>query len=207
MTLNPWSLTTAPETTTMSDRPNVTIRRARLADIPAIASLHNESWANTYRGLVPDSFLDNLRYEDRVRRWEERFTGPAQEEFIYVAQDAAGSIVGFASGGPERTGHPLYKGELRTLHVSPAFHGQGIGRRLTSAVARRLINMGIPSMLLWVLTGNPACGFYEALGGRKVTERQEEVPGGFVDEIAYGWLDTRCLLVNDPALDDTPHQE
>ncbi|HYP39240.1 MAG TPA: GNAT family N-acetyltransferase [Chloroflexia bacterium] len=191
----------------MSDKPNVTIRRARLADIPAIASLHNESWANTYRGLVPDSFLDNLRYEDRVRRWEERFTDPAEEEFVYVAQDAAERILGFASGGPERTEHPLYKGELRALHVSPAYHSQGIGRRLTSAVAGRLVIMGMNSMLLWVLVGNPACGFYEALGGQNIDARQEEVPGGFVDEIAYGWVDTRSLIINDAALDDLTDQE
>ncbi len=115
-------------------------------------------------------------------------------EFVFVVEDAGGDVVGFGSGGPERTGHETYKGELWALHVAKEYQGIGMGKMLLAAVARRLSEMGIDSMLLWVLKGNPACGFYERLGGVYVTERVEEFAGGTVEEIAYGWADLGPLL-------------
>jgi GNAT superfamily N-acetyltransferase len=158
--------------------------------------MHMESWRNTYRGLVPDSFLDSLDYGKRVERWQQRFTDASMEEFVYVAQDSAGRIVGFASGGPERTGHPIYKGELRALHIALDYQRHGIGHRLMSTVVARLAEMGMHSLLVWVLTGNPARAFYEGLGGIYVTERVEDLAGVPVDEVAYGWEDTTPLLTS-----------
>jgi hypothetical protein len=42
-------------------------------------------------------------------------------------------------------------------------------------------------MAVWVLARNPATKFYEALGGRLITEQQIERGGESYLEIAYGW--------------------
>ena len=169
------------------------IRPAGIADAQAIARIHMDSWRNTYCGLLPDKFLDELRLEDRVKRWEQRLADQESGEFFYVAEDVGGDVIGFASGGPERTGHPRYKGELWTLHVMKQYQGLGLGRRLFAAVAKRLHDMGTGTLLLWVLKGNPACGFYERLGGVFLTEEVKDYSGGSVAEVAYGYEDIGVL--------------
>jgi hypothetical protein len=44
-------------------------------------------------------------------------------------------------------------------------------------------------MAVWVLARNPSRRFYEALGGRAITEQQIERGGEPYVEIAYGWRD------------------
>lgn len=170
------------------------IRPATPNDIPSIARIQVESWQNTYRGLISDEYLDSLQPEDRIERWKQRLVGRVFNEFVYVAEDAGGDVVGFATGGPEHTGHPTYKGELWALHISKAYQGMGIGRQLFFTVAKRLQEQGYTNMMLWVLTGNPARQFYEKLGGTLVLDRIEEGPAGDIDEVAYGWPDLAKLL-------------
>jgi FR47-like protein len=69
---------------------------------------------------------------------------------------------------------------------------------LVGAVVKRLARAGIDSMLVWVLAANPSRRFYEALGGRQVCEKQIEIGGVMLDEIAYGWADVRSHFRGDP---------
>jgi ribosomal protein S18 acetylase RimI-like enzyme len=82
---------------------------------------------------------------------------------------------------------------LQKIYILEAYQGQGIGRSLTLAVVERLAMIEIHSMLVWVLTENPACKFYEAMGGEKVYEQQIEIGGVQLDEVAYGWKDTSII--------------
>jgi hypothetical protein len=41
------------------------IRKADIKDIPGIAKVHVDSWRTTYKGIVPETFLDSLSYESR----------------------------------------------------------------------------------------------------------------------------------------------
>jgi len=49
-------------------------------------------------------------------------------------------------------------------HVN--FTAREAGRALLAETARRMYALGRRSLSLWVLDGNPACGFYEHLGGK-----------------------------------------
>jgi ribosomal protein S18 acetylase RimI-like enzyme len=173
---------------------DITIREATPEDASGIARVHVDSWRTTYRGMMPDQLLDNLSYESRAHRWEQILSDPAGAGFTYVAQDRSGQIVGFASGGPDRDEDPRYQGELWAIYLLEEYQGRGIGRRLTQAVARRLADMGMHSMIVWVLADNPARRFYEALGGQYVGERDIEINGAKLREVAYGWADTSHLL-------------
>lgn len=48
-------------------------------------------------------------------------------------------------------------------------------------------------MLVWVLVDNPACQFYAALGGNPVHEKEIEIGGKPLIEVAYGWIETGNL--------------
>jgi ribosomal protein S18 acetylase RimI-like enzyme len=170
----------------------VRIRAAVAADAPAIARVHVETWRSAYRGIVPPTFLAGLSVEERTGLWHKRIADPLGARFVFVVE-VAEALVGFAAGGPERSGDPNYPGELHSLYVLPSYQRHGLGRALVHAVAARLATTDTQSMLLWVLEANaPARSFYERLGGTLVRTQPIEVGGSGFTEVAYGWprLDT-----------------
>lgn len=170
------------------------IRDATPTDAPGIARVHVDSWRTTYKGLIPEHIIASRSYEYRERMWTRILAEQQAETIVYVAEED-GEIVGFVSGGSNRDTDSGYTGELQAIYILESHHGKGIGRGLTSALVSRLLQQGHTSMLLWVLTENhQARRFYEALGGKKVAERQEEMDDGMLDEVAYGWDDIRPLV-------------
>ena len=171
------------------------IREASLGDAAAIAQVHVDSWRSTYRGIIPDTILAELSYEQRERQWEETVGDTEQREFVYVAENPATGIIGFASGGAALDkSDQLYKGELFSIYIQDAYQHQGLGRRLFLRVVERLIQMKLTSMLIWVLAENPARGFYETLGGRFVKTGSFEIGGKKIEQVAYGWADITRLI-------------
>ncbi len=138
-------------------------------------------------------------FEESERNWartlRERSCADDQEEYIYVAENDAGDIIGIAMGGPESSNHPLYTGAIYFLYLHPVYHRQGIGRQLTISVVERLVEHGMNSLLIRVLKANtPARRFYEALGGQLVLEEQIEDLDAVLEQVAYGWRDVSVLL-------------
>jgi ribosomal protein S18 acetylase RimI-like enzyme len=172
------------------------IREATPADAASIARVHNESWRTSYRGIVPEEHLAQLCDEETEGRWWRILASEHGRGFTYVAEDASSLIVGFANGGEERSGDPVYRGELYAIYLLAAHQRKGLGRRLTLAVVERLLRMGFDSMLVWVLAANPARFFYEALGAERVREDEIEIGGVAFPELAYGWRDLRKLAAN-----------
>ncbi|MEM9483462.1 MAG: GNAT family N-acetyltransferase [Cyanobacteria bacterium P01_F01_bin.116] len=173
------------------------VREAAHSDVPAISRVHIDTWRTTYGGIVPDKHLENLSYERRAKGWNQIFNrAPEDGNFTYIAEDESGEIIGFANGGLERTGNPLYKGELMAIYIRQSHQRKGIGRDLMQVVAERLEQLDINSMLVWVLADNPACQFYAALGGKPVHKKEISISGTSLIEIAYGWMDTGNLIAN-----------
>lgn len=161
------------------------VRHAGAEDARAIAAVHVASWRTTYRGLLPDDFLDSLdvaAYESRWRRILEDGSGR-----VYVAEDGR-DIVGFASGGRERAGEDGFEGELYAIYVLAEAQGRGHGRRLVQAVVSGLRELGLRDMIVWVLRDNPgARRFYERLGGVFVREQPITIGSTVLQEVSYGW--------------------
>jgi GNAT superfamily N-acetyltransferase len=169
------------------------IRLAQPTDAAALARIHVDTWRTTYTGIVPDAHLASLSYEARAKRWEETLGAKDSSVFVFVAEDDDGQVVGFAVGGPERSGDPIYTGELYGIYLLKDYQRKGMGRQLVAAVVHRLLQMGYPSMLIWVLAQNPSRKFYAALGGQPVREQKIVIGGATLLEVAYGWQDIRPL--------------
>ncbi|SRR6266511_2997922 len=170
------------------------IRAAQPTDAAAIAKVHVDSWRTTYKGIVPDDFLAALSYEQRTHMWRPLLSQSLPTSFVYVAEDPSGQVIGFASGGPERSGDPDYAGELYAIYLLEGYQRHGLGRHLTRTLVQCLIRAGMPSLLLWVLVANPCRGFYEALGGQRLYDKQVLISGAPLVEVAYGWRDARALI-------------
>src|SRR5437868_8464923 len=149
----------------------VHIRTANVHDAVAIARVHVESWRTTYAGIVPDDFLACLSYTQREQLWRQILTDSDTPGVVYVAEDDRGQVVGFGSGGPERSGNLVYTGELYAIYLLAPYQGQGIGRQLMRTLVHRLVQDGRTALLLWVLAANPARQFYDRLGGRPLYEK------------------------------------
>lgn len=169
------------------------IRPALSADAEAIARAHVASWRTTYQGIVSDEILANISVEERARNWQRQLEAPQPDCFVYVAEQD-GNILGFASGGPERSGDSLYKGEIYALYLVKECQRQGIGQMLVEASVISLLANGIESMLIWVLRDNPSRRFYEAVGGKFLREQEIEIRGQRLVEVAYGWDNLRNMV-------------
>ena len=172
------------------------IRTATVQDAAAIAQVHVESWRTTYTGIVPDEFLAQLSAEQREQFWRQVLQDPGSQTVVYVAEMASRGVIGFASGGPERSGDPVYPGELYAIYLLAQHQGRGIGRQLAMALVNRLTQNGITALLLWALADNPARKFYERLGGQPVYEKAVTIGGVPLVEVAYGWRDVRTFLTS-----------
>ena len=177
----------------------MSVREARLGDAPAMARVSVDSYRAAHRDQIPEESLMKFTYEESERNWartlREFSESDESQEYISVSENDAGELIGVAMGGPERSKHPLYTGEIYFLYLLPEYHRQGIGRQLTISVVKRLVEQGLHSLLIRVLKENaPARRFYEALGGQLVLEEQFEDRGAMLVRVAYGWRDVSDLL-------------
>lgn len=173
----------------------MTIRPATERDALAIGRVQVETWRSAYRSIVPAAVLDGLSAQELGDGWRPVLANPGGARFVVVAAGEGDEPVGFAAGGPERSGDPAYRGELYAIYVLPAHQRQGLGLALVRSVAARLAGGGMPSMLLWVFEANaPARRFYERLGGAVVRNQSIEIGGVALAEVAYGWPRVDGLL-------------
>ena len=141
------------------------LRAAGPSDSGGIARVHTLSWQSAYRGILPDDWLDALRWEERKIRWDAIFSS-ANRGSVYVATDPQNEIIGFASIGPSRDediDQPEVH-ELYAIYLTPEKWGKRIGTALLAAVLNE-VPKSAKWLTLWVLQDNIlARNFYESHG-------------------------------------------
>ena len=175
------------------------IRRAGAEDAAAIAGIYVETWRAAYPGLLPDRVLVGMSVARQRAVWRHTLESQHGPDAVWVAEDAAGGVVGFASCGRARALRRTHAGEIFTLYVAPDHQGRGHGRGLLRGCLGHLRASGFDSAMVWVLAGNPSRFFYQAMGAERVAERTEPLWGTKLPELAYGWSDlTHALRPDGP---------
>ncbi|ACV63361.1 GCN5-related N-acetyltransferase [Desulfofarcimen acetoxidans DSM 771] len=167
------------------------IRKATISDVSAIAKVTVDTWKTTYRGIIPDDYLDSLTYEEREKGWMEF---PFHHFIIYIAEDENHNIVGFAAAGLERTSNPIYKGEIYAIYVLESYQNKGIGSSLIKAIMNNFKQLDIYSVIVWVLSDNNYRRFYELHQGQKVDCKQFDFNYFEAEITSYGWTDIREIF-------------
>lgn len=163
----------------------MSIRAGTLQDAAGIANVHVRSWQGTYRGLLPQDFLDGMSTDRPTASWLRALDAPGT---VTVAEDQHGEIVGFvnhvACRDPDADGSV---GEVTTIYVLPEHFGEGYGRALMEAATAALSEAGFSQATLWVLTDNArARRFYEIAGWSLDGASQDATIGGQpVTEVRY----------------------
>lgn len=179
----------------------ITIRRARPQDAGEIARVHVATWRTAYQGIVSQTHLDTLDVAARQQSWREWLERPGV--FVYVAEDwvaehwvaeDSATLCGFIAAGPLREPVGTCDCEIYAIYVLAEAQQRGIGRELMSSLAGELAKQGSARPAVWVLAENPARHFYARLGARAMAEKQIEIGGASLAELAYGWDSMESLL-------------
>jgi ribosomal protein S18 acetylase RimI-like enzyme len=175
----------------------IAVRRARPTDAAGIGLVHVASWRSTYAGVLPEPVLTGLSaprqagYYDRVIRG-----GGVVHVAVASGSDAVpegeASVVGFVTARRQRG--RATEGEIETLYVLDDFRERGLGRHLLRTAAAHLAARGCTSLLVWVLSDNPARWFYARMGARHAEDGTVGVGGIAVPQAAYRWTSIEPLL-------------
>lgn len=162
------------------------IRKAEEKDIHGLAKVHLGSWLTTYRGIVPDAYLDNMKLESWIELWT-RLLDPANETVTYVLENPDGGVSGFINGGKSRETELDIDAEVYALYLLKEAQGQGHGRGLMKRLTDYFQEEGYRSMLVWVLEDNPAVHFYKKMGGEFLMQDEIEIAGEPLQELCLEW--------------------
>ncbi len=191
----------------MSSIKEINLRRATVADAEVIAAVRIESWLATYRGMIPDEYLDSMKLEESIIHWRtilEALPAAGERICVFVAE-SEGQVIGFASGMLLPEPKLEMEAELTAVYLRPAWQRSGIGRRMVQKVARTLQAQGSNSLLVWVIAENAiARNFYEELGGALLLEQKFSWDGLDLMEAGYGWQDLSVLMASVNALPTSP---
>jgi ribosomal protein S18 acetylase RimI-like enzyme len=178
----------------------IVIRPAHADDAGAIARVRVDSWRETYRGMIPQAYLDAMKLEESRTLWEKVLTAGSDAVSVLVAESGA-EIVGFGSGNMLAEPKHGFDAELSAVYVRRGYQRAGIGRRLVVETAWSLRARGASGLIVWVIAGNKgARAFYERLGAELVLEQAFQWDGMDLAEAGYGWRTLEALAVDLPPL-------
>lgn len=170
---------------------NAVIRRAVPQDALRIAEVRVQSWQDTYKGLIPDSYLSAMRVETSALMWERVLEAASDAACTYVLE-VNGEICGFASGITLAESKEGFDAELTGVYVLPQVQRNGVGRRLVNKVAATLAQAGATNLLVWVLAEHRAGrDFFEAIGAELKAEKVFDWDEFELKEVGYGWPSIR----------------
>lgn len=155
------------------------VRVAAATDGAAIAAVKWRAFGASYRGILPDAFLDGRDVVPPASYWTGRALLPPSRRHHLLVWGRPGTVLGYADCGPADPASGEV-GEVFELYVDPTAQGAGGGSRLLLAAEERLWGSGFARLELSVLAANDrAQAFYRARGWEP-TGRTEDVDLGVV---------------------------
>ena len=158
---------------------SITFRDAVAADIPALAELHVTTWNATY------NTANGPTIALRTSQWNQVFAKENRRDFVLVLEDRDGRLIGFTWGKPHEG---ELEGELSKIYLRWEYHGLGLGRRMMAETARRFLERGIHSFILFAELSNPTLGFYDRMGGERLLDDRGQFG------CAYAWREVRTII-------------
>lgn len=123
------------------------------------AYVHHTAWPETYRGLMPDEYINNHNFEHCYKFTVEN----PQNTLIALADQKVAGFVWYSPVTREYAGRPGTS-EINALYVLKKYQGFGIGKALMEHALRTLPHA---QTVLFVLQGNEhAIEFYKHMGFR-----------------------------------------
>src|SRR5688572_30811215 len=137
------------------------LREATIADLRPLAELHVRTYNETHVG----PFGSGPTYATRERQWRAKLLDADATHFALVLETPSRELVGFIWCHPTKD-NPGYAARLNKIYLLRGYQRRGLGKRMVTAAVDRLLENGLTSMVLFTEPDNePACRFYDQLGG------------------------------------------
>ena len=131
-----------------------TIRKEKKEDCMEISHVITVAWNETYKGIMPDSFLEEIKTNE-VKRGE-----TIKETFATKDYNTLVLEIEFDNCG-----------EIFALYIIKKYHHYGFGQKLVEESIKNLKEMGLDKMLISCLKENPTNEFYKHIGGRYIKNK------------------------------------
>ena len=146
------------------------IRKKERKDCKDIAHIVTVVWNETYKGIVPDEFLNNL-YTNEEQRAIDLFNNFDEENNHQFVLEVDNKVVGFVNVGITDDTSYSKCGEIYSLYIINGYKGYGYGKKLIKVGINELREIGCNKMLIGCLQGNPSNEFYKHIGGKFIKTR------------------------------------
>ena len=103
------------------------IRLATLDDARRLAEVKLACWETTYRGIYPDSKLDNYDIDKNEEKFKNIINNEFVDLYVVVIDD---DIVGYMSCGEPMRPYADYEQEIGLLYILKEYRRKGIGFQL-----------------------------------------------------------------------------
>lgn len=163
------------------------IRKAFLPDASGIARVHVDSWRTTYKNIIPDEFLKKLSYDQRTDLWTRNIN--KEGNYVFVAENDDGEIVGFADCGKRETNHVEHSGDLTSIYILEEYQETGIGKQLMKQLFIQFRELGYLKVFVEVLEDNKSRYFYEKYGAELIGTQSITLGDGELSLLIYEWND------------------
>lgn len=163
----------------MMDAPYL-IRRASQDDLLTIREMAQVVFRHTYRDILSDEQMEYMMdWMYSIRSLE---TQLSQGHTYYIAfcDEKPCGYVSVQPEGPDSDGVMVW--HLQKIYVMPSEQGRGLGRLLFETAVGHVCadrSAGEIRMELNVNRSNPAVGFYEHLGMKRLRQGDFHIGGGF----------------------------
>ena len=160
------------------------IRKMKYEDIKEFILLVNKVWDETYRGIVDDEFIDNMKntIDERIKKGEANFN--RNDRIQYVIEEN-GKLIGFSSISPSTDEKYPDSGEIMSLYLLKKYHGKGFGKILFNHDVDKLKELGYTDYIIGCLEGNPTNDFYRHMGGKEYKKVLKRIGDKDYPEIFY----------------------
>ncbi|MGB3532378.1 MAG: N-acetyltransferase family protein [Microcoleaceae cyanobacterium] len=133
------------------------IRDAQQTDLSSIVEIYNAS----VHGRMATADLEPVSVESR-RQWYEEHPPESRPIWVMETED---KIIGWLSF-QSFYGRPAYQKTAEiSIYIHPAYHGQGIGKKLLNEAIQRSPQLGLKTLMAFIFAHNiPSIKLFEKLG-------------------------------------------
>jgi len=158
-------------------------RLATIDECDELSKIKREVWETTYRGIYPDSKLDNYDYNAQTNKFKQIVNHEDVYLYVIVIKD---KIVGyFDYGKPVFRPYKDYEQEIGLLYLLKEYQSQGIGKKVFFFASNKIKEKGYNKFFISCNKYNyNAQIFYEKMGG-KVIEIDKDNNDGSIPQIRY----------------------
>ena len=132
---------------------NITIRRACPEDALIIKKIHVATYQKSYRGYVPDEYLDNMSLNADIIERTKNYLKTVECWLAFYVDAPAG--FGYVGEMDDKTF------EIQALYVHPDYQKHGIGSALVNYLCKSKKEKGYKKCVAWTMKYGPSVSFYE----------------------------------------------